>query len=241
MLLKMSTRFVGGRRPRGCRRIQSHLYIPIGDVETLASGLAVSVFSSDETLLPAGNVLFIGSGGNRTAALVPAADRSGAVTVRFMVRDGSGGTASGTFNLLVQAVNDPPVVDPQTFRISENAAVETIVGTVLVSDIDSTTFTRAITAGNASGKFSINPNGQISLSGSLDYETQAFCFLTVNVRNVQRDQTIQFGPLAARTFGDAAVTLQASSSSSDWLEDIRRCGFCCQCDCHIGPSRAQAD
>src|SRR5436190_7437633 len=69
----------------------------IGDVETPAGNLMVSGRSSNPGLVPDANILFGGSGSNRTVTITPATNQFGSTTITLTVRDGDGGTASASF------------------------------------------------------------------------------------------------------------------------------------------------
>ncbi len=74
----------------------------IGDVETAASNLIVSATSSNLTLLPTDNIMFGGSGSNRTVTLTPVVGMVGASAVTVTVNDGTD-ISSTTFNFNVVA------------------------------------------------------------------------------------------------------------------------------------------
>lgn len=100
------------------------------------------------------------------------------VTDDFEVFD----TATVTIN--VTGVNDPPTIDPQTFSVDENSPATTPVGTVVAMDNETPTgLTYAITAGDPSGLFAINPStGAITVAKSgLDHESVPSFELTVEV------------------------------------------------------------
>src|SRR5213078_3717808 len=83
----------------------------IGDVETPVDSLMVSGHSSNPGLVPDANILFGGSGSNRTVTLRPATNQFGSATITLTVSDGDGGTASASFLLAVNSVNnDPPTI-----------------------------------------------------------------------------------------------------------------------------------
>jgi subtilisin-like proprotein convertase family protein len=75
----------------------------VGDAQTAAGSLIVTGSSSNPTLLPAGNIVFGGSGANRTVTLTPVAGQTGTTTIMVTVSDGVLAT-SGTFNLSVSAL-----------------------------------------------------------------------------------------------------------------------------------------
>ncbi|AVH73051.1 NHL repeat-containing protein [Nostoc sp. 'Lobaria pulmonaria (5183) cyanobiont'] len=115
-------------------------------------------------------------------------------TISFVLTDGDGGTSatvSKTINLT--AVNDAPVVTAnQSFSVNENSSNNTVVGTVVATDIEGTSsFSNwTIIDGNldldGDGKtaFSINPtSGQIIVSDrdDLDFESHPTFQLQVTV------------------------------------------------------------
>ncbi len=114
--------------------------------------------------------------------------------VSFVLTDGDGGTSatvSQTINLT--AVNDAPIVTAnQSFSVNENSSNNTVVGTVVATDIEGTSsFSNwTIINGNldldGDGKtaFSINPtSGQITVSDrdDLDFESHPKFQLQVTV------------------------------------------------------------
>lgn len=76
------------------------LAFTIGDAETSAAALTLSVSSSNGTLVQADGFEMAGSGGSRTLTIYPAAGQSGSSTITIAVRDG-GGVTSGKFELTV--------------------------------------------------------------------------------------------------------------------------------------------
>jgi hypothetical protein len=88
------------------------LAFTVGDAETAAGSLAVSGTSSNTTLVPNANIVFGGSGANRTVSVSPAANQSGSTTITYRVSDGTV-TTSKTFTLAVASSgggNTPPTV-----------------------------------------------------------------------------------------------------------------------------------
>ena len=83
----------------------------IGDVETPVGSLTLSSSSSDTVLVPNASIVFGGSGASRTVSVTPAADRFGITTIRVLVTDVDGGSATNSFVLTVQPVNDPPTLN----------------------------------------------------------------------------------------------------------------------------------
>ncbi len=75
----------------------------VADSETPAASLALSSTSSNPTLLPTNNIVFGGSGVNRTVTITPVAGQEGASTVGISVTDGAGASATTTFTVKVGA------------------------------------------------------------------------------------------------------------------------------------------
>ena len=72
----------------------------MGDTETPVGGLILTGSSSNPTLVPNGNIVFGGSGANRTVTITPAANQAGAATIAITVSDGEL-AATDTFALSV--------------------------------------------------------------------------------------------------------------------------------------------
>lgn len=75
----------------------------VGDAETPAGSLTLSANSSSPVLIPNANIVFGGSGANRTLTATPATGQTGTAIITVTVTDGGGATASDSFVLTVQA------------------------------------------------------------------------------------------------------------------------------------------
>jgi autotransporter-associated beta strand protein len=102
----------------------------------------------------------------------------------------SGGAITGAGSLVV--TSSPPIVSntapvitaAQGFSVAENAALATVVGTVVATDADanSTLSGWTIVSGNTGSAFAIDPTtGQITLAGALNYEDTSSYSLGVTV------------------------------------------------------------
>ena len=76
----------------------------VGDAETAADALTVSGSSSNTALVPNGNIVFGGSGSNRTVTVTPALNQLGTANITLTVSDGTD-IASDTFVLTVTAMS----------------------------------------------------------------------------------------------------------------------------------------
>jgi hypothetical protein len=94
--------------------------------------LSVSGVSSNAALVPDANIVFNGSGANRTVTITPASDQVGTTTITVTVSDGSD-FVEKSFLLTVTAVNDAPLADDQAI-LAESNNPESI--TLTANDVD---------------------------------------------------------------------------------------------------------
>lgn len=138
------------------------LAFTVGDVETAAGSLTVTGSSSNPTLAPTANIVFGGSGANRTVTVTPAANQSGTATITISVSDGAL-TASDTFVLTVNAVNDAPTIsDIANQTIAAGGSAGPLVFTV--GDIE--TALTSLTVSGSSSNATLVPTANIVLGGS---------------------------------------------------------------------------
>ena len=131
----------------------------VGDVETPASSLIITTTSSNTTLVPNGNITLGGSDASRTLNIMPASNQSGTATITVTVADGTD-TASDTFLLTVNTVNDLPTISDITDKsTNEDTATGSIAFTV--GDMETPATSLIITA--SSSNTTLVPNGNIIL------------------------------------------------------------------------------
>jgi autotransporter-associated beta strand protein len=75
----------------------------IGDLDTTLDTLALSGTSSNTNVVPNANIIFGGSGANRTVTVTPAPNKSGVATITITVSDSSGLSSSDNFTLTVSS------------------------------------------------------------------------------------------------------------------------------------------
>src|SRR5205809_760980 len=99
--------------PRTKTRLPSTIHSPspaipffFGELEGSAGGLHSFPTRRSSDLVPDGNIVFGGSGPNRTLTLMPATNQSGTTTITITVSDPEGASASRSFVLTVSPVND---------------------------------------------------------------------------------------------------------------------------------------
>jgi hypothetical protein len=106
----------------------------IRDLETPAFNLEVNAFSSNPSLIDAGQIALSGTGTNRTLTFRALPNQFGTAAITLRVRDPEGGVADSTFTLEVFPVNDPPYFEPIADVVVEEGAA---VHSVLLSGIHS--------------------------------------------------------------------------------------------------------
>src|SRR5207237_804098 len=83
------------------------------------------------TLVPAANIVLGGAAASRTVTVTPAANQSGTATITVTVKDADGGTASDSFLLTVNPVNDlPTITDIVNQTVNEDTATAALAFTI---------------------------------------------------------------------------------------------------------------
>ena len=133
--------------------------------------------------------------------IVPAGLPAGAAIGQVQATDAAGGTvtyaltaghdagvfqldaATGILSVADAAQQRAPPLFPAagwSFRVAENAAVGTVVGTAAARDLDGGPLTYALTAGNEAGALAIDPSsGTLTVAGALDHATTPTYNLTL--------------------------------------------------------------
>lgn len=188
------------------------LPLVIGDVETVTNLLIVSAVSSNTTLLPNANLVFGGSGVNRTLTATPAPNQAGSATITITVTDAAGAIAQDTFVLTVNAVNDAPSfskgADP---AVAYNAGPQSLVGwataiTAGPADEVTQSVNFQVTANSNAAIFSVQP--AITSSGTLTFAaaTGAFGSATISI-NLQDNGGTASGGLNVSPLQSFTITV----------------------------------
>ncbi|KPA10498.1 membrane protein containing DUF560 [Candidatus Magnetomorum sp. HK-1] len=113
----------------------THISYTISDIESTA--LTVVVFSSNQTLIPDDQLSIQGSGTNRELIITPLENQSGQSSIQLIVSDTEGLTASQSFHLIVNPINDTPVIaDIPDQNINEGESFATISLDAFIEDVD---------------------------------------------------------------------------------------------------------
>jgi hypothetical protein len=165
----------------------------IGDLETAVGTLTVTATSSDQTLIPDGNITLGGTGANRTINILPAANQSGGpTTITVSVSDGTTMTQT-TFDVTVSAVNDAPEI---TAIADQTPLEDTATGAIAFKVGDAETAAGSLTITATSSDQTLVPDGNITLSGT------------------GANRTINVLPAANQTGGPATITVTVSDGAT---------------------------
>ena len=134
----------------------------VADADTPVGSLTVSGSSNNTTLVPNANIVFGGSGANRTVTVTPAANQTGSATITVTVSDGTL-TASDTFVLTVSAVNTPPTISDIANQTTNE---DTSTGAIAFTVGDAETPVGSLTVSGSSNNTTLVPNANIVFGGS---------------------------------------------------------------------------
>ncbi|WP_437201388.1 sugar-binding protein [Planctomicrobium sp. SH664] len=144
----------------------SAISFTIGDAETVASSLIVTVTSSNATLVPNNptNLVLGGSGASRTLTINPASNQFGTSIITVTVSDGSL-TTQDTFVLTVNSVNDAPTITDITNKtIYVNSSTGALAFTV--GDVETAAGSLTVTATSSNTTLVPNNSANLVLGGS---------------------------------------------------------------------------
>ncbi|MCA9196079.1 MAG: tandem-95 repeat protein, partial [Planctomycetales bacterium] len=167
--------------------------VTIGDAETPADQLVLTVSSSNQDVAPSSGITIGGTGAERTLTIVPASNESGSSNITLTVEDQNGQTATRTFTLNVTAVNDRPSI---TGVANQVLTEDTPSNPILFSVGDAETQASNLTVTASSSDMTLLPPSGLVLSGT------------------GSERTLVITPGANQTGGPAVVTLTVSDGLS---------------------------
>lgn len=135
----------------------------VDDLETAAGSLVVTAISSNTSLVPNGNIVLGGSGSNRTAVITPALNQFGSTTITLTVTDAGGLSATDSFVLNVESVNDLPTISDIG---NQNTPAGTPVGPISFAIGDVETAAASLTVTAATSNTTLLPLSGIVIAGS---------------------------------------------------------------------------
>ena len=147
------------------------LNFTIGDVEP--GTLTPSKLSSNVKLVPLANIVFGGSGTDRTVTVTPAPNQFGSSTITIKVTDANGGVSQETFVLTVDPLNDgaPTISNIADVTITEKQSTAAIAFTVDDPDDKLVNGNSALVVTATSSDQTLIPDANIVLGGTAGNRT----------------------------------------------------------------------
>ncbi|MDB5337314.1 MAG: cya 3, partial [Planctomycetaceae bacterium] len=130
------------------------------------------------------NAMFTVSGNQLQSAAVFDFETKTSYKVRVRTTDLGGLFVEKALVIGILNQNEQPAISNAAFSVPENSPTGTVVGQLTASDVDvGSVLSYTITAGNSSGAFSVNPQGQVIVANpaALNFETTPNFALTVKV------------------------------------------------------------
>ena len=128
------------------------LAFTVGDAETPASSLTLTLACSDTNLVPLANIILGGGGTNRTLTITPATNQSGSATITITVSDGQA-AASDSFvltvvpQLVITAIN----VSNDVVTVTWNSLTGQVYRLEYLTNLDNTNWSAVSSDVTASG------------------------------------------------------------------------------------------
>jgi subtilisin-like proprotein convertase family protein len=177
----------------------------INDADTLVGNLTLSAASSNPALAPTNNIVFGGSGSNRTVTVTPATGQSGTATITVTVSDGTN-SANDSFVLTVNAVNTPPTI---TGIADQTINLNTSTGPLSFAIGDVETAAGSLTLSGASSNPTLVPTNNIVFGGSGANRTVAVSPATNQTGSATITVGVSDGQITTST--NFAVTVSSSA------------------------------
>jgi hypothetical protein len=140
----------------------SNVPFTVGDAQTPVANLTVTGTSNNQTLIPNANIVFGGSGVNRTVTITPVAGQTGTATITVTVTDQGNAQAFDVFTVTVNP-NQLPTVSNILDRYT---TVDTSTGPIPFVIGDFETPLSSLTVSATSSDTNLVPNGNITFGGS---------------------------------------------------------------------------
>ena len=134
----------------------------VGDSQTAAGALTLLRSTTNPLVVPLSGITFGGAGSSRNVTLTPAANASGSALVTVTVTDAGGLTASSSFTVTVNPVNDPPLIQALPNQVTNQNTPLNVA--IVVSDIDTAAASVHLTP--VSGNPGLISAANITFSGS---------------------------------------------------------------------------
>jgi VCBS repeat-containing protein len=134
---------------------------------------------------PAFGTLTLNSNGSFT--YTPNANFNGTDSFTYRANDGAANSNTATVTITVNAVNDAPVANPDTYTTNENTALTIAAPGVLANDtdIEGNPLTAVLVAGPVSGTLTLNSNGSFTYTPNAGFSgVDTFTYRATDGTNV---------------------------------------------------------
>jgi len=191
------------------------LTVPVG-TGLLANDTDVDggTLSATLTTEPAHGTVTVNTDGSFT--YTPVANYNGTDSFTYTVSDGQGGTAVGTVNITVIAVNDAPVAVTDNYSVNEDTVLTVPAGTGLLAndtDVDGGALTVIANTNPAHGTLTLNPNGTFTYTPHENYNgTDSF---TYTVSDGQGGTAVGTVNITVNPVNDRPVAVNDSFSTDE--------------------------
>jgi len=135
----------------------------VRDAETPVAAVTVLARSSNQQLLPNGNIVITGTTTNRNLTLTPALNQTGTAAVTLTAVDGAFGSSNMSFNVTFTNVNDAPTISTIA---NQTINEDTSTGLINFTINDVETRPGSLTVLASSANQTLVPNGNILLGGT---------------------------------------------------------------------------
>lgn len=146
-----------------------------------------------------------------TLTFTPAANFNGTPSFAYTLSDGKGGTATGTVNLTVAAVNDAPVNTVPSAALAANEATAVAVGGLSVADVDGGALTTTLSLGTGQGLLAI---GSVTGGATVTGSGTASVSLAGTAAQINASLAAVTYTGATGFFGNATLTMATSDGTA---------------------------
>lgn len=207
----------------------------VDDLDDAPGDIAVTAVSNNDALVTDDSLEVTGADGDRSLTVSPVADASGTADITVTATDTDGHTATTTFSLTVNPVNDRPVIVGIPDDISVPAGTSSTVS-FDISDVESDAdgLTLTVTSSNESvvpndNIIDTNDNGDVTLTITPVVDETGSTIITVEASDGELSDTETFVlsviPAVELTFMNAdGITLNDNSPATPYPSTINVSG-----------------
>jgi uncharacterized protein YjdB len=186
----------------------------VGDAQTSAGNLVITASSNNTDLVPNSNIVFAGSGSNRTVTISPAMGQSGTDSITITVTDSLGLSASTSFVLTVNpSPNLSQISGQNTICVGQASALSDITPGFIWSS-DNTAVATVDQSGNVTGISAGTANISYGTIGSIGCPASVSLPVTVTAPPI-------VSPISGTTslYAGNSMPLSDATTGGTWSSD----------------------